>query len=94
MGRKAQKLMTRSETLSPKLDCLQARERLWKVKITQGRGFLKILTEKGHSQSKELLLELGGSRTFEIGNNCDTCHFWFRRLQEPKLPRQKKVVNP
>lgn len=83
----------KSETLVPKLDCLKAADKLWRVKVTQGRGLLKIVGEKGHGQSKELFLELNGSRTFEIGNDCNTCHFWFRRMQDPKFPKARKVVN-
>jgi len=72
---------------------VQVREKLWKVKLAQAKAFFKIGLGKKHAQANTLYLEINGSRKFEIGNDCDTCHFWFKCVQEPRLFSQKKIVN-
>ncbi|MDE2038457.1 MAG: hypothetical protein KGO96_02945 [Elusimicrobia bacterium] len=81
------------ETASAKFDEQKAAEGLWKVKLAQGKGFFKIGVEKKHGEANSIFLEINGSRKFEIGNDCDTCHFWFKCLHEPRLSTQKKIVN-
>ena len=83
----------KSETTSSKLDVSRIADGLIKVKLGQGKGFFKIGVEKKHGEANSIFLEINGSRKFEIGNDCDTCHFWFKCLHEPRLSAQKKIVN-
>ncbi|MFH1724133.1 MAG: hypothetical protein ABII00_05860 [Elusimicrobiota bacterium] len=71
----------------------EIREGLWKIKLPNPKSFFKIGVGKKHAQANSLFLEIDGKRRFEIGNDCDTCHFWFKCLQDPKIFAQKKVVN-
>jgi hypothetical protein len=79
------------EAASQKFDVSRLADGLFKVKLNQGRGFFKIGVEKKPGEANSFFLEINGSRKFEIGNDCDTCHFWFKCLHEPRLSR--KVVN-
>ena len=79
------------ETASQKFDVVRLADGLFKVKLNQGRGFFKIGVEKKPGEANSFFLEINGSRKFEVGNDCDTCHFWFKCLHEPRLSR--KVVN-
>lgn len=83
----------KSETAANKLDVTKLADGLMRVKLAQGKGFFKIGIEKKHGEANSIFLEINGSRKFEIGNDCDTCHFWFKCLHEPRLSTQKKVVN-
>ncbi|MBI4375906.1 MAG: hypothetical protein HY549_05590 [Elusimicrobia bacterium] len=83
----------KSETTTPKMDVTRIADGLMRVKLSQGRGFFKIGVEKRHGEANSIFLEINGSRKFEIGNDCDTCHFWFKCLHEPRLSAQRKVVN-
>lgn len=74
-------------------DPVEVHDKLWKVKLSQPKGFFKVGLGKKHAQANALYLEINGSRKFEIGNDCDTCHFWFKCVQEPRVFTQKKVVN-
>lgn len=78
-------------TASPKP--VKVREGVWKVKLTQPKNVFRIGLGKKHAATNTLYLEINGKRKFEIGNDCDTCHFWFKCLQEPKIFAEKKVVN-
>lgn len=71
----------------------KVRDRLWKVRHCAPKSFFKIGLGKKHASSNTLYFEVQGKRKFEIGNDCDTCHFWFKCLQEPKAFAEKKVVN-
>jgi hypothetical protein len=79
------------EAASQKFDVVRLADGLFKVKLNQGRGFFKVGVEKKPGEANSFFLEINGSRKFEIGNDCDTCHFWFKCLHEPRLSR--KVVN-
>ncbi len=83
----------KSDTTPQKLDVTRIADGLMKVKLGQGKGFFKIGIEKKHGEANSIFLEINGSRKFEIGNDCDTCHFWFKCLHEPRLSTQKKIVN-
>src|SRR5579872_226288 len=83
----------KSEAGPQKLEVTRVAEGLMKLKLSQGKGFFKIAVEKKHGEANSIFLEVNGSRKFEIGNDCDTCHFWFKCLQEPRLSAQKKIVN-
>ena len=83
----------KSEATTQKLDVVKLAPGLMKVKMGQGKGFFKIGIEKKHGEANSIFLEINGSRKFEIGNDCDTCHFWFKCLHEPRLSAQKKVAN-
>lgn len=83
----------KSETAATKLDVVKIADGLMRVKLSQGKGFFKIGVEKKHGEANSIFLEINGSRKFEIGNDCDTCHFWFKCLHEPRLSTQKKIVN-
>src|SRR5579872_5743912 len=83
----------KSETTPQKLDVTRIADGVMKIKLSQGKGFFKIGVGKKHGEANSLFLEIGGSRKFEIGNDCDTCHFWFKCLSEPHTLGQKKVVN-
>lgn len=82
----------KSET-AHKLEVEKIADGLMRVKLNSGKGFFKIDVEKKHGEANSLFLEINGSRKFEIGNDCDTCHFWFKCLHEPRLSAQKKIVN-
>jgi len=66
---------------------------LFKVKSTSPKGMFRFGLGKKHAQANSLFLEINGKRRFEVGNDCDTCHFWFKCLQEPKAFAEKKIVN-
>jgi hypothetical protein len=83
----------KSETTPSKLDVTKVADGLFKVKLAGGKGFFKIGVEKKHGEANSIFLEINGSRKFEIGNDCDTCHFWFKCLHEPRLSTQKKIAN-
>lgn len=83
----------KSEAAAQKIEASRIAEGLMKVKLSQGKGFFKIGVEKKHGEANSIYLEINGSRKFEIGNDCDTCHFWFKCLHEPRLSTQKKIVN-
>ncbi|MBI5629397.1 MAG: hypothetical protein HY921_00780 [Elusimicrobia bacterium] len=83
----------KSEAATQKLEIATIADGLMKVKLSQGKGFFKVAVEKKHGEANSIYLEINGSRKFEIGNDCDTCHFWFKCLHEPRLPAQKKVAN-
>ncbi len=83
----------KSEAVTSKLDISKIAEGLMKVKLAQGKSFFKIGIEKKHGEANSIFLEINGSRKFEIGNDCDTCHFWFKCLHEPRLSTQKKIAN-
>ncbi|MBI4424803.1 MAG: hypothetical protein HY554_13810 [Elusimicrobia bacterium] len=68
-------------------------EGLWRLKLAHGKGYFKVGVGKKHGEANSLFLEINGSRKFEIGNDCDTCHFWFKCLSEPRALTQKKIVN-
>ncbi len=82
----------KSET-TQKIDVTRVAEGLMKVRLGQGKGFFRIGIEKKHGEANSVYLEINGSRRFEVGNDCDTCHFWFKCLHEPRLSTQKKIVN-
>jgi len=82
-----------SETKAPKLDVAVVADGVVKVKVPAGKGFFKIAVEKRHGESNSLFLEVNGARKFEVGNDCNTCHFWFKMLQDPHLPTNKKIAN-
>jgi hypothetical protein len=81
------------EATAPKIDVAKISDGLMKVKVNSGKGFFKIGVEKKQGEANSIFLEINGSRKFEIGNDCDTCHFWFKCMQEPRLSPQKKIVN-
>lgn len=83
----------KSETTAPKLEVVKVADGLMKVKISQGKGFFKVGVEKKHGEANSIYFEINGSRKFEVGNDCDTCHFWFKCLHEPKLSTQRKIAN-
>ena len=83
----------KSETSAPKLDATKVDEGLWRLKLAHGKGHFKVGVGKKHGEANSLFLEINGARKFEIGNDCDTCHFWFKCLAEPRSLTQKKVVN-
>ncbi|MDX6770197.1 MAG: hypothetical protein SF051_11750 [Elusimicrobiota bacterium] len=76
-----------------KLEATVVADGVVKVKVPQGKGFFKIAVEKKHGEANSLYLEVNGARKFEVGNDCDTCHFWFKCLQEPRLPTSRKIAN-
>ena len=76
-----------------KLEPTEIHPGLWKIKVPQGKALLKIGVEKKHGDANSLFLEVNSSRKFEIGNDCDTCHFWFKCLSTPRLSTQKKFAN-
>ena len=83
----------KQEAPAQKLDVVRVADGLVRVKLSQGKGFFKVGVEKKHGEANSIFLEINGSRKFEIGNDCDTCHFWFKCLHEPRLSTQKKIVN-
>ncbi|MEK7382055.1 MAG: hypothetical protein AAB262_02085 [Elusimicrobiota bacterium] len=83
----------KSEAMPQKLEVTSAADGVMRVKVPQGKGFFKILVEKRHGEANSLLLEVNGARKFEVGNDCNTCHFWFKMLQEPRLPTSRKIAN-
>lgn len=84
-------MTTKSEP--QKLETATVGDGVVKVKVPQGKGFFKIAIEKRHGESNSLYLEVNGARKFEVGNDCNTCHFWFKMLQDPHLPTNKKIAN-
>lgn len=66
---------------------------LFKVKSTNPKGMFRFGLGKKHAQANSLFFEINGKRRFEVGNDCDTCHFWFKCVQEPKAFAEKKIVN-
>jgi len=83
-----------SETKQPqKLEVSAVADGVVRVKVPQGKGFFKVAVEKRHGEANSLYLEVNGARKFEVGNDCDTCHFWFKMLQEPRLPTTRKIAN-
>ena len=82
------------EPSAPKPEVTLVSEGLWRVKVgTHTKPLLRIGLEKKHSNANALFLEVNGSKKFEIGNDCDTCHFWFKCLGDPKVAGQKKIAN-
>ncbi|HBL19133.1 MAG: hypothetical protein A2X36_01660 [Elusimicrobia bacterium GWA2_69_24] len=81
------------ESMASDTKPVEVRPGLWKVKSGNGKGFFRVGVSKKQGQANSLYLEISGRKQFEIGNDCDTCHFWFKCLQEPKLFSQKKIVN-
>ncbi|TPW17500.1 MAG: hypothetical protein FD126_3631, partial [Elusimicrobia bacterium] len=81
------------ESTAPAPDPVEVREGLWKARSAHPRALFRIGVGKKHAQANSLYLEVNGKRRFEVGNDCDTCHFWFKMLQEPKTVATKKVVN-
>lgn len=81
------------ETERQKFDVEKIADGLFHVKVREGRGFFKIGMEKKPEEAHSLFLEVNGSRKFEVGNDCDTCHFWFKLLNDPHLSTQKKIAN-
>ncbi len=82
-----------SETKPQKLQVTSVADGVVRVKVPQGRGFFKVAVEKRHGEANSLFLEVNGARKFEVGNDCDTCHFWFKMLQEPRLSTSRKIAN-
>lgn len=74
-------------------DPVEVREGLWKARSSHPRALFRIGVGKKHAQANSLYLEVNGKRRFEVGNDCDTCHFWFKCLAEPKVSTSKKIVN-
>jgi hypothetical protein len=83
----------KSEATEQKVDVVRIANGLMRVKLTQGKSFFKVVVEKKHGEANSIFLEINGSRKFELGNDCDTCHFWFKCLHEPRLSTQKKIAN-
>ncbi len=83
----------KSETQSTKLEVAAVADGVMRVKVPLGKGFFKVAVEKRHGEANSLFLEINGARKFEVGNDCDTCHFWFKMLQEPRLPTSRKIAN-
>lgn len=81
------------ETAANAISATRIAEGLMRFKVTQGKSYFKIGVEKKHGEANSIFLEINGARKFEIGNDCDTCHFWFKCLEEPRLSLQKKIVN-
>ena len=78
----------KSETSAHRIETSKLAEGLMRFKLGQGKGFFKIGIEKKHGEANSIFLEINGARKFEIGNDCDTCHFWFKCIQEPRLSPQ------
>ena len=85
--------MTKTQSAAEALKPIEICKGLWKVKHPRPKSFFKIGVGKKHNSSNTLYFEIQGKRKFEIGNDCDTCHFWFKCLQEPKNFANKKIVN-
>ncbi|MFA6028951.1 MAG: hypothetical protein WC969_03750 [Elusimicrobiota bacterium] len=83
----------KSEPTQALLEPSEVRERLWKIKLTQSKGVIRIGVAKKQAQANSLYLEINGARRFEIGNDCDTCHFWFKCLRDPRPAPHKKLFN-
>lgn len=82
-----------SETKPPKLQVSAVADGVVRVKVPQGKGFFKIAVEKRHGEANSLFLEVNGAKKFEVGNDCDTCHFWFKMVDTPRLPTTRKIAN-
>jgi len=89
--------MATGERLKPeassKFEPVQVQEGLWRIRLPHGKAHIKIGMDKKHGDANALFLELNASRKFEIGNDCDTCHFWFKCLSEPYSATQRKITN-
>lgn len=83
----------KSEPSQALLEPVEVRERLWKIKMSQSKGAIRIGVVKKHAQANSLFLEINGARRFEIGNDCDTCHFWFKCVRDPRPAPHKKLFN-
>lgn len=83
----------KSESTAALPEPLEIRPGLWKIKSSQAKPLLKIGLGKKHAATNTLYLEVNNKRKFEVGNDCDTCHFWFKCLQEPRIFTQKKIIN-
>jgi hypothetical protein len=83
----------KSEQPQAVLEPTEVRERLWKIKLNQSKGAIRIGVVKKHAQANSLFLGINGARRFEIGNDCDTCHFWFKCLRDPRPAPHKKLFN-
>jgi hypothetical protein len=86
-------LKVKSEPTQAVLEPVEVRDRLWKIKLSQSQGNVRIGVVKKHAQANSLYLEINGARRFEIGNDCDTCHFWFKCLRDPRPAPHKKLFN-
>jgi hypothetical protein len=93
MAEKKSDAAVKSDSPNPKLEATVVADGVVKVKVPNGKGFFKIAVEKKHGEANSLYLEVNGARKFEVGNDCDTCHFWFKCLQEPRLPASRKIAN-
>jgi hypothetical protein len=82
-----------AESTTTPLKPVKVAEGLYKLKLASAKPVFKIGVGKKHAATNTLFLEIQGNRKFEIGNDCDTCHFWFKLLQEPKSFAEKKTVN-
>ena len=85
--------MTKSTVLQSKMEIEKISRGLLRVKLNSGRGFFKIGQSRREDKTNLLCLEINTLKSFEIGNTCDTCHFWFHCLKAPAVFSQKKVVN-
>ena len=83
----------KSETAAHKVELTLLAPGLVKAKVVQGKGLFRVGTEKRHGEASSVYFELNGRRTFDIGNDCDTCHFWFRAVEDPSTALQKKAAN-
>lgn len=93
MAEKKSDAAVKGDAPNPKLEATVVADGVVKVKVPNGKGFFKIAVEKKHGEANSLYLEVNGARKFEVGNDCDTCHFWFKCLQEPRLPASRKIAN-
>ncbi|MBI5624831.1 MAG: hypothetical protein HY924_13730 [Elusimicrobia bacterium] len=83
----------KSEAGSLKMETTKVADGLMKVKLPSGKGLLKVVLEKKDDDANCVYLEISGVRNFEAGNDCDTCHFWFKCLREPRLGGNRKIMN-
>lgn len=82
------------DAAASKLEPNEVAPGLWKIKVPQSsKAQLKIDVEKKHGAANSLYLEMNGSRKFEIGNDCDTCYFWFKCVSTPRISPTKKLAN-
>ncbi|MBI5211735.1 MAG: hypothetical protein HY927_17335 [Elusimicrobia bacterium] len=83
----------KSEASPFKVETARVADGLMRVKLPHGKGLLKVVLEKKDDDANCIYLELSGVRNFEAGNDCDTCHFWFKCLREPRLSGSRKIMN-
>ncbi|MHB2026487.1 MAG: hypothetical protein ACYCPQ_07600 [Elusimicrobiota bacterium] len=83
----------KSEATAHKIEISQVAPRLVRAKVAQGKGLFRIGSEKRHGEASSVFFELNGRRIFDIGNDCDTCHFWFRNIENPAAALSKKAAN-